>query len=170
MRKALIGLLLSCCPMLAAQAQETPEFTPHWYLGPAFKLDGWDFGVNLRESHDKLGGLQVFYRMEPGFGTGASLFFSPQDSNFEFSLDARWILSWFSAFEPYAGIQLAYLTRSAGGLSICFRPGLLSEIPGLPLQLDIYGLARYDVREALFGTHDLNQFMLGAGAALQFRL
>lgn len=175
MHKRLLGLLLAGFCILPAQApaqaqEDTPGFTPAWYLGPAFKLDGWDFGINLRESHDKLGGLQAFYRMEPNFGTGASLMFSPQDSNFDFSLDARWILPLLSVFEPYAGVQLGYITRSTGGLSICFRPGMLAAIPGLPFQLDLYGLARYDVKEALFGNHDLNQFMLGIGAALQYKL
>ena len=170
MQRLVLGLLLAILSLLPAQAQNEEVYAPHFYIGPAFKLDGWVIGPHPLESHDRLMGLQVFYRMEAFFGTGASLFFSPQDSNFEFDLDARWIWPLLPAVEPYAGVQLGYLTRSTGGLSISLRPGLLAQVPGLPLQLDLYALARYDVVEALFGSQNPNQLMLGLGTALEFRL
>lgn len=171
LNKPFLSTLLTGLLILPAQSQEEQAaFVSKWHIGPAFKFDGWAFGPHPLESHDSLMGLQVFYRMEPAFGTGASLLFTPQDSNFEFNLDARWIWPLIPAFEPYAGLQLGYLTRSTGGLSLSFRPGLLTEVPGLPLQADLYGLLRYDIKEALFGSHDPNQLMLGIGIVLQYML
>jgi hypothetical protein len=176
MRSLLAGLalILCCLPVLAQdpnQNQDPAEagYQAQWLIGPAYKLDGWAFGYHPLESHDQLVGFQLFHRMESFFGTGASLFFAPGDSAFEVDLDARWIwsLPWF---EPYAGIQLTYLTRSNGGIALSLRPGLLAQLPGLPLQLDVYGLASYDVVNALFGTQNPNQLLLGAGAVLQYRL
>ncbi len=176
MRKLFLGLTLLMVFYLPAQAQE--EVVPgdesygyysHWYLGPAYKLDGWAIGPHPLETHDRLVGIQAFHRMMPYFGTAASLYFSTVDSDFEIDLDARWIwpIPWA---EPYAGLQLSYLTRSVGGVGLSFKPGLLAQIPGLPLQLDIYGLASYDVFQALFGSQNPNQLLLGIGAVLQYRI
>lgn len=176
MRTLFLALTLIALLSLPVLAQEEvvpgdPSFGYYsqWYIGPAYKLDGWAFGVHPLETHDQLVGLQVFHRMEPYFGTSASLFYSHIDSDFEIDLDARWIwpLPWF---EPYAGLQLSYLTRSVGGVGLSLKPGLLAQIPGLPLQLDIYGLASYDVFQALFGSQNPNQLLLGIGAVLQYRL
>ena len=171
MRRGVLGLLLSVLCLLPARAQDASleGHVSQWYLGPAFKLDGWAIGPHPLETHDQLLGAQLFHRMEPFFGTGASLYFAPRDSVFEFNLDARWIWP-LPAFEPYAGLQLSYLTRNDGGISLSFKPGLLAQVPGLPLQLDIFGLARYDVFQALFGSQEPNQLMLGAGAVVQYKL
>lgn len=176
MRRCFLGLALLALSSFPALAQE--EVVPgdpsygyysNWLIGPAFKLDGWAIGPHPLETHDQLIGLQVFHRMMPTFGTGASLFFAPGDSEFEFNLDGRWIWP-LPAVEPYAGAQLSYLTRNNGGISISFKPGLLAQVPGLPLQLDLFALARYDFIQALFGSQNPNQLMLGAGAVLQYQL
>lgn len=153
-----------------AHAQEAEAFVPRWYIGPTYKTDGFSLGAGARGAGlDQRIGLQVFHRMEPIFGTGGSLWFDPGGNSFEVTLDARWIWP-LPVVEPYAAAQIGYLTRDVGGLSLEFRPGILAEIPGLPFQIDVFVVSRYDAVEALFGSQNPNQLLFGLGSTLQFRL
>ena len=91
------------------------------------------------------------------------------DNSFEFNLDASLILP-LRVFQPYLGAELSYLTRSNGGFAVALKPGALVELQEVPIQLNFFGLARYDVFNALFGTQALNQLLLGAGLDVMFRI
>jgi len=168
----LYAWLLAACLSLPAAAQESspaepasPGFESKWYLGGTYRLDGLGAAGN-----DQIFGLQMNHRMEPTFGTGASVLFIPKDSSFDINLDARWIWP-LPVFEPYIGAQMGYLTRSTGGFSLALRSGVMVELQDLPLQLEFYGLVRYDVFAALWGGNiGQEPLSIGLGTSILYRL
>lgn len=148
---------------LSFEAAE-PAFESQWYLGGTYRLD------NIGHRIEQGVGMQLFHRMEPSFGTGGGILFLPTDSSFEVNLDARWIWP-LPVIEPYLGAQIGYLTRSTGGVSLALRPGIMLEVPRLPLMFELYSLARYDLFGVVFGGEAVQSpFLLGFGLALSYRL
>lgn len=152
-------------PVPAPESEPEAGFDSRWYLGPAYRYEGLLQGIS-----DQLWGFQVYHQIEPHFGTGGGLYFSPQTYSLAFDLSARW--RWdLPVVAPYAGAQLGYLSQYSGGLSLALQPGLQIEIPGVPVLLDIYGLLRYDVADALFGSQDpVAAAYFGLGSSLLFKL
>lgn len=148
---------------------EPAHFDSKWYLGASAKLDSWGIGAQPQEHHDQMLGLRAFHRMQKTWATGASLYFATTDNSFEFNLDGSLILP-LRVFQPYLGAELSYLTRSNGGFALALKPGALIELQELPIQLNFFGLARYDIFNAVFGNQALNQLLLGAGFDVLFRI
>lgn len=165
---AIALLVITAGLNLPAQAQESPEYPSSWYIGPAYQLDGLSLPGSSSASVDQLVGLQGSHRLNAYFGSGASLFFIPQDSSMAFQLNTRWI--WPLPFiEPYAGANLHYLSRDGGGLSLVFQPGIQIQVEKLPVLIDLYALVRYDLLSAVFNNQYSQAAQFGFGAAFLFK-
>lgn len=163
---------------LPAQSQESQtedlnQDISKWYLGPVFRLDELQSGTetdNSGSSGTMYYGLRFFHRMDDSFATGANILFSPEYSSFAINLDARWIWN-LPLIEPYAGLELAYLTRSSGGLTLAPKLGFQFEWHEAPILLDVYLLTRYDLTAAIFdNAQSQNPFNFGFGTSIQYRL
>jgi hypothetical protein len=147
-----------------------PAFEPYWLIGPVFKQDGFGYDPIAQRGVGGFPwmGLQSFYRMEPFWGTGASLLTSPVDNAFEVLIEGRAMLP-LGILDPYLGLQLAYLTRDVGGFSLALRPGLQVQV--LPwVYLDLFGQLRFDAWDALFSGSDGDQLLFGVGTSLMLRI
>ena len=165
----LIFSLLIGLPAAKAQTEDEIPFESRWYIGPTYQMDNITLPTDSTVASDQLMGLTGFHRMNPYFGTGASLFFTPQDSSIALQLNSRWIWP-LPIVEPYVGANLHYLSRDGGGLSIVFQPGLQIQALPFPLLFDIYALARYDIVSAVFNNQYQQAARFGLGASVLFQL
>jgi hypothetical protein len=167
---ALLCVLIVGFTASKARAEESP-FEPSFSFGLAGQLESLQWpSVSNPESPTIFGGIQTLYRMTPHFASGGSLLFEPTRSEIIVQLNTRWIWPLYVA-EPYLGAQLEYLSRTDGGFSLAFRPGVLVPLPFLPASLDFYTLGRYDVVGILLNGRDplgAAHFALGAALLFQF--
>ena len=168
----LILLLGTTQPSAYAQENEAPIDISKWYFGPVFQQD--EIYINTDKNERTSGityyGLRFFHRMDTSFATGANILFDPKYSSFSISLDSRWIWD-LSVVEPYLGIELAYLTRSSGGLNLAPKLGIQVELKELPVLIDFYFLTRYDITKVIFdNTQSINPLQFGIGTTIQYRI
>jgi len=167
-------ILLFLAPPVKAQNNQDSglEDTSKWYFGPVVRLDELKIDNSEDETASGLNyyGLRLFHRMSDHFATGANILFSPEHSSFSIDLDSRWIWS-LPIFEPYIGVELAYLTRSSGGLNLAPKLGVLIELEELPILFDLHLLGRYDVTAVIFeNAQSHSSLNFGVGASIQYRL
>lgn len=166
------GLLWGSLSTASAQTllPEPEAFEPSFSVGLAGQWESLQLGVDNPEVSTIFGGIQTLYRMTPHFASGGSVLFEPNRSEVIVQLNTRWLWPLYVA-EPYLGAQMEYFSRTDGGLSLAFRPGVLIPVPFLPVDLDLYALGRYDVVGLLFSGRDpLNAAHFAVGASVLFRL
>lgn len=165
------GLFLLCLWCAPVSAQSPEPFEPTFSVGLAGQWESLQWpGVNNPETPTLFGGVHTLYRMSPNFASGGGILFEPNRSEVIVQLNTRWLWPLYVA-EPYVGAQLEYFSRTDGGVSLAFRPGVLIPVPFLPADVDLYALGRYDVVGLLLSGRDpLGAAHFAVGASVLFRL